>query len=270
MTKRMLAVVLILSAGTAFAQEKMTREEYEARLVDYQQRQEAANSQIARLDAEIAALTQEISALDAEIAGITDEIHNLVGATAAEISDFGKTLDLLLRQLEGLTALAPEELVRHQGEIKDVLAQVEELKTSKISAIPEMAEMIRRLETLISDLQIRDVVTILYQVEKGDHLWAIAGDETIYGDPYMWPRIYRANTEQITDPDLIFPKQKLSVPFGVSEGQYLVTRGDFLTKIAAAVYNDATKWHKIYKANMEQIVEPNIIFPAQVLEVPAN
>ncbi|MBC9868892.1 MAG: hypothetical protein F7O42_13625, partial [Opitutae bacterium] len=108
MTKRMLAVVLILSAGTAFAQEKMTREEYEARLVDYQQRQEAANSQIARLDAEIAALTQEISALDAEIAGITDEIHNLVGATAAEICDIGKTLDLLLRQLEGLTALAPE------------------------------------------------------------------------------------------------------------------------------------------------------------------
>ena len=107
-------------------------------------------------------------------------------------------------------------------------------------------------------------------MEKGDHLWAIAGDETIYGDPYMWPRIFRANTEQISDPDLIYPKQKLSVPFGVSEGSYLVTRGDFLSKIAAAVYNDATMWHKIYKANMEQIVEPNIIFPAQVLEVPAN
>ena len=270
MTKKLLAVVLILSAGNAFAQDKMTREEYEAQLADYQQRQEAANSRIAQLDAEIASLNQQISALDHDIAGIMAEIQSMVGATAAQISDYGNTLDLLLRQLEGLTSLAPEELVRHQGEIKDVLAQVEQLKTSKISAIPEMAAMILRLETLISDLQIRDVVSITYEVEKGDHLWAIAGDETIYGDPYMWPRIFRANTEQISDPDLIYPKQKLSVPFGVSEGSYLVTRGDFLSKIAAVVYNDATMWHKIYKANMEQIVEPNIIFPAQVLEVPAN
>jgi nucleoid-associated protein YgaU len=270
MTKRMLAVVLILSAGTAFAQDKITREEYEAQMADYQQRHEAANSQIAQLDAEIAALDQQIAALDDEIAGIIADIHNLVGATAAEISDFGNTLDLLLRQLEGLTALAPEELVRHQGEVKDVLAQVEQLKTSKISAIPEMAAKILRLETLISDLQIRDVVSIVYEVERGDNLWAISADDTIYGDPYMWPRIYRANTEQISDPDMIYPKQKLSVPFGVSEGHYLVTRGDFLSKIAAAVYNDATMWHKIYKANMKQIVEPNIIFPAQVIEVPAN
>ena len=270
MTKRMLAVVLILSAGTAFAQDKMTREEYEAQMAEYQQRHEAANSQIAQLNAEIAALDQQVAALDDEIAGIIADIHNLVGATAAEISDFGNTLDLLLRQLEGLTALAPEELVRHQGEVKDVLVQVEQFKTSKISAIPEMAAKILRLETLISDLQIRDVVSIVYEVERGDNLWAISADDTIYGDPYMWPRIYRANTEQISDPDMIYPKQNLSVPFGVSEGHYLVTRGDFLSKIAAAVYNDVTMWHKIYKANMKQIVEPNIIFPAQVLEVPAN
>ena len=145
MTKRMLAVVLILSAGNAFAQDKMTREEYEAQLADYQQRQEAANSQIVQLNAEIASLNQQISDLDNAIAGIMAEIHSMVGATAAQISDYGNTLGLLLRQLEGLTSLAPEELVRHQGEIKDVLAQVEELKTSKISAIPEMAAMILRL-----------------------------------------------------------------------------------------------------------------------------
>ena len=44
----------------------------------------------------------------------------------------------------------------------------------------------------------------------------------------MWPRIYRANREEIKDPDMIFPEQTLAVPFGVAENQYLVTRGDFL------------------------------------------
>ena len=119
-------------------------------------------------------------------------------------------------------------------------------------------------------MQIRDVISIQYEVRKGDHLWGIAADETIYDDPYMWPRIYRANTEKIKDPDLIYPQQSLSVPFGVSEGQYLVASGDFLSKIAVSVYNDATKWHKIYQANKNQIMEPSLIFPAQVLEVPTN
>ena len=45
---------------------------------------------------------------------------------------------------------------------------------------------------------------------------------------------------------------------------------DFLSKIATAVYDDPTKWHKIYKANQEQIVEPSLIFPAQVLDVPVD
>ena len=94
--------------------------------------------------------------------------------------------------------------------------------------------------------------------------------ERIYADPYMWPRLYRANKEQIQDPDLIYPDQTLAVPFGVTENQHLVTRGDFLFKIAAEVYNDGGKWHKIYEANKQQIVEPHLIFPAQVLELPSN
>ena len=113
-------------------------------------------------------------------------------------------------------------------------------------------------------------MTIDYTVAKGDNLWNISKMERIYADPYMWPRLYRANKEQIQDPDLIYPDQTLAVPFGVAENQHLVTRGDFLFKIAAEVYNDGGKWHKIYEANKQQIVEPHLIFPAQVLELPSN
>ncbi|MBT4498321.1 MAG: LysM peptidoglycan-binding domain-containing protein, partial [Gemmatimonadetes bacterium] len=112
--------------------------------------------------------------------------------------------------------------------------------------------------------------TVDYMVMRGDNLWNIAKKDDIYADPYMWPRLYRANKEQIEDPDLIFPDQKLAIPFGVAENQYLVTRGDFLFQIAAEVYNDPGKWHKIYEANKEQIVEPHLLFPAQVLEIPSN
>ena len=33
-----------------------------------------------------------------------------------------------------------------------------------------------------------------------------------YGDAARWPRIFEANRDQLFDPDLIFPGQRLRVP----------------------------------------------------------
>ncbi len=51
-----------------------------------------------------------------------------------------------------------------------------------------------------------------YEVVQGDCLWKIAGLDKIYGDPYQWPRLYKANKGQITDPKLIYPYQIFDVP----------------------------------------------------------
>ena len=50
-----------------------------------------------------------------------------------------------------------------------------------------------------------------YTVRRGDNLWDIAGKGNIYGDPFMWPLIYKQNRGAIEDPDLIFPDQILSI-----------------------------------------------------------
>ncbi len=51
-------------------------------------------------------------------------------------------------------------------------------------------------------------------VRRGDTLWAIA--QTHYGNGGDFPRIVRANANQIDDPDLIFPGQVLRIPIGSS------------------------------------------------------
>ena len=51
-----------------------------------------------------------------------------------------------------------------------------------------------------------------YLVVNGDSLWTISGQDTIYGDPYMWPLIYKANSGQIKDADLIYPGQYFYIP----------------------------------------------------------
>jgi LysM repeat protein len=51
-----------------------------------------------------------------------------------------------------------------------------------------------------------------YAVQRGDTLWGISAREQIYHDPFMWPLIYKANRQQIRDPDLVFPKQIFVIP----------------------------------------------------------
>ncbi len=270
-----LALALLVSASeNAAAQEekKMTRDEYVAQMADLTGREGTAKGQIETLDAEIEALKAQLAQLDRDNADLNAQILTAVSATDAQVKAFGKNLDSIAAQLEGLLALAPEVLIQRRGEVNDLAAQVGELKENKISALPEMAAQLADIDKMIAQLKARvaQPVTIDYTVAKGDNLWNISKMERIYADPYMWPRLYRANKEQIQDPDLIYPDQTLAVPFGVAENQHLVTRGDFLFKIAAEVYNDGGKWHKIYEANKQQIVEPHLIFPAQVLELPSN
>jgi nucleoid-associated protein YgaU len=49
-----------------------------------------------------------------------------------------------------------------------------------------------------------------YTVVSGDSPSAIA--TAWYGDPSLWPRIFEANRDQVTDPNLIFPGQVLRIP----------------------------------------------------------
>ena len=49
-----------------------------------------------------------------------------------------------------------------------------------------------------------------YVVVAGDSLSKIAQRE--YGDMNQWRRIYEANKDQISNPDLIHPGQKLRIP----------------------------------------------------------
>ncbi len=51
-----------------------------------------------------------------------------------------------------------------------------------------------------------------YVVVSGDSLSKIAQRQ--YGDMNQWRRIYEANQDQIKDPDLIHPGQKLRIPRG--------------------------------------------------------
>jgi nucleoid-associated protein YgaU len=64
------------------------------------------------------------------------------------------------------------------------------------------------LNGLLAELQ---AAKMTYAVVSGDSLWSISGKPEVYGNPYQWPLVYKANTDKIRDADLIHPGQQLAV-----------------------------------------------------------
>jgi len=51
---------------------------------------------------------------------------------------------------------------------------------------------------------------------------------------------------------------------------YTVVKGDSLSKIAKDLLGDARKWRAIYELNKDQIKNPDLIYPGQVLKLPPS
>jgi hypothetical protein len=72
-----------------------------------------------------------------------------------------------------------------------------------------------------------------YSVARGDHLWGISSKPAIYGNPYQWPLIYKANRDKIKDADLITPGQVFNINRNASKGdadaavKHAKTRGEW-------------------------------------------
>lgn len=59
----------------------------------------------------------------------------------------------------------------------------------------------------------------VYIVQKHDTLWVIAGKSSIYGDPFEWPEIFKANRDKVADPDLIYPQQAFRIEKGLPDNE---------------------------------------------------
>ena len=51
---------------------------------------------------------------------------------------------------------------------------------------------------------------------------------------------------------------------------YTVAKGDSLSKIAKHFYGNASRWRRIFDANRDQLDDPDLIKPGQVLKIPTG
>lgn len=267
-------ILLLVVTGLSFAQDKMKMDEYKAQLAETQADETEATAEITKLDEEIAALDQEIEETQAEIDATWDEIYALLGTDKAGYEAYQEELASIESKIDGLAALSPEELFKAREDVKAIEAQIAAAKENSLSNISSVEAQLAELEAKLVNLKANMPANIYdqYTVENGDYLWKISKKEEIYGNAYQWIRIYSVNKDQIKDPDLIYAEQVFNIARGVGENEHLVAKGEHLSKIAGCpkVFGDPTKWTKIYEANKDLISDPSLIYPYQVLTIPAE
>ena len=268
-------LLLLFVSVEAFAQEeRMKMDEYKAKLAEYQAEQTETTGDIDKTQAEIDELNKQIDDTQGEIDATWAEIYALLGTDKAGVDSYRSELGMIESEIDGLASLTPEELWTHKDDIKALEKRIAMARESNLSYLSEMEAKLAELDGKIAGLKSRMPANPYddYTVMKGDYLWKIAKKDDIYGNPFQWIRIYTTNKDQIKDPDLIFPEQIFKIYRGVGDNEYLVAKGDFLAKIAgmSKVFGDPTKWTKLYEANKDIISDQNMIYPYQVLTIPAE
>ncbi|MFC2150288.1 LysM peptidoglycan-binding domain-containing protein [Calditrichota bacterium] len=277
-----LCVVIVLFAfvmsnvSPLMAADKMTYEEYQSRLQAFMDREAKAKTEMDAVQGEIDKLQAQIADITAQIKAVWSEIYAMAGVDEAELVRFEGVVAALEDRVNELARLRPQELLERAKELDEILKEIEALKMENAAQLSSFNDRLNQLAMRVERLKqsLPKPQHDMYTVVRGDYLWRISGKSQIYSDPMKWMRIYSANREEIRDPDLIYPDQRFRIPRQIGRDEHLVTRGEYLVKIAGLpeVYGNPFEWTKIYEANKVNgfIEDPNLIYPEQILSIPRN
>ncbi|MGD8412705.1 MAG: LysM peptidoglycan-binding domain-containing protein [Candidatus Latescibacterota bacterium] len=171
--------------------------------------------------------------------------------------------------LESELSMLQGQVDERRGELTATRKQIESLK-NQISPIErELLRIDSDIRSLTSQIAELEALPKEWVIQPGECLWIIAGYEQVYSDPVRWPRIFRANTDKIVDPEWIYPDTALVIPRDWPK-QHVVSLDESLSLISSywEVYSSTMEWPKLYEANKDAIADPDLIHPEQVLKIP--
>ena len=194
--------VFVIFSANIFAQatEDMTKDEWQKEMDQLTAQKVSLTSDLTSLKSEIANLTKARDGLQSYDDCING-IYSMLGVTKKDVDNFRSQLNELSGKIDA-----------QQIPKADRQAELDAMKKNKISAHPEFFETVHNQLQRKLDAWEEKPQEISYEVVRGDCLWNIAKKKEHYTNPFAWPVIYKANRDQIKNPDLIFPKQVFNIP----------------------------------------------------------
>lgn len=184
--------------------------------------------------------------------------------------------ELSRKEKEAYCTNLEQELSQLQGQMQDrdtelqaTRKQIESLRNQIKPIEQQLLRIDSDIRTLSSQIAELEALPKQWNIQPGECLWIISGYEEIYSDPVKWPRLYRANNDKILDPWWIYPDTVLVVPRDWPH-RHEVALDESLSIIAGywEVYGNPMEWTRLYEANKARIVDPDVIEPKQVIDIP--
>jgi len=226
MKSRIVLSCLLLTVtvwGVSHAQTKLSKEEWQQEMQTNTKTRDDLKQQLESLNKDVADLKQQVASLDQQIQAAKDATMALVGATAETKAAFERQLSDLESTVDNLARMSDSDLLDHKADVDRAQTRKDRLAKEKIAAIPEydrrlqsVQQKLDGLKRTLADQSISAAHEKIYVVKTWardrDCLWNIAKKPTIYDNAFLWTKIYQANKDQIRDPNLIYPNQRLTIP----------------------------------------------------------
>ena len=218
-------IVLVMAAVSTSlsAQTKMTKEEWQKQITDYTAQRDNLKKTLAQLNKDVDSLKAFLATFTQKIATVNSDTKALTGASDELRKAFAAQLSALENWVNELARLSNQDLFARKAEVDSVQAKLDELRKAKLAALQENHDRLQALQQKIDGLRAAlakpEFVASLEKTyvvgtwkRDRDCLWNISKKKDIYDNPFMWPKIWQGNRDQIKDPDLIYKGQTLKIP----------------------------------------------------------
>ncbi|HTY12517.1 MAG TPA: hypothetical protein VMF88_15750 [Bacteroidota bacterium] len=218
-----LCALLLCAAAVTQADEKLSKEEWQRQLTEYTSQRDNLKNQLAKLTKEVDDLRSTLASLDKQIQSVRNETLALTGASDAERKEFEQNLQDLEHRVAALLPLSNQDLYVRRFEVDTLQSIKDRLMKERIAAAERYYLRLQNIQNKIDNLR-ATIASAKSAAESEEHyvvrswskyrdcLWNISKKKKIYDNPFLWPKIWQANRDQIKDPDIIRVGEHLKIP----------------------------------------------------------
>ncbi|MCX7984701.1 MAG: LysM peptidoglycan-binding domain-containing protein [Bacteroidetes bacterium] len=222
MVKNIVTVVLMVCfiGSSVIAQEEITKDQWQRLMTELTAKRTDLKN---KLDA----LVKEVNDLKQQEAQRLEALKQCQDALAAlevgYVGPMNALLDKIDARLNELSSLSNQDLYARRKELDTVQTWIDTARKNPLSATKKYAARIndqqnrldalkKSLEQFIASGQAGQTYKVGTWAKDRDCLWNIAKKPKIYDNPFLWPKIWQGNRDQIKNPDIIHPGQVLKIP----------------------------------------------------------
>jgi LysM domain len=213
-------LVGVMSAMAFSQQEQMTKEEWQKQITELTTKRSDLKNKLDGLTKEVADLQKQDAEKTQALKQCQDALAALQGTQEAPFVALLAKIDARLNEL---SRLSNQDLYARKAEIDTVQAWINNANKEPLSAVQKYADRLKdqqarldalkkTLEQVIASGEATPIYTVGTWAKDRDCLWNIAKKPKIYDNPFLWPKIWQGNRDQIKNPDVIKTGQKLKIP----------------------------------------------------------